>query len=201
MSLRFEIKKGDPKSLILYWEEEAWRCVYKPLFISGLRKISPDLSWEEFLIQFTALEQRVAKRYVIWLLSRRIYLSSDLTAKLISKGFSPAIAEEIVAFCQAKGYLDDSQEIARLIAKEQRKGLAARAIYYKLKAKKGINETLLRQLLEKVTSSDQGALKLWLEKHAKKVNCNDPKERNKMIAKLCRRGFSPEMVFKELGDI
>ena len=199
MSLRIEAKKSDPKTLVLYWEEEVWRCVYKPLFFSGLKKISPDLSWEEFLSQFTAMEQTVAKRYVIWLLSRKIYLSSDLMAKLLSKGFSSSISCEIISLCQAKGYLDDSQEMARLIAKEQRKGLSTKAIYCKLKARKGIDESLIRQLLQKSSSLDEEVLQGLLNKHAKKVNFKDPKDRNKLIAKLCRRGFSPESVIRALS--
>lgn len=201
MSLKIEEKKGDPKTLVLYWEGEIWRCVYKPLFVSGLRKISGDLSWKEFLEQFAALEQKIARRYAIWLLSRRSYLSSDLTAKLMAKGISESVALDVVSFCTAKGYVNDSQEITRLIAKEQRKGLAARAIYFKLKSKKGIDEHLIRQLLGQSSSLDQGVLKKWIDKYGKKMDRNDRTAKPKLIAKLCRRGFSLELVLKELGDI
>jgi len=52
MVLKLEIKKDDPKTLILYWDEEIWRNVCKSLFFNELRKLPKDLQWEDFYSRF-----------------------------------------------------------------------------------------------------------------------------------------------------
>ncbi|MBS0604976.1 MAG: RecX family transcriptional regulator [Verrucomicrobia bacterium] len=201
MSLELEIKKNDPKTLLLLWEGEVWREVGKSLFINELRKFPPGLSWEDFLSRFTLLEDKVGKRYAIYLLSQRALLSSDLETRLVSKGISLPAAKAVVGFCREKKYLDDSQEIARLVAKELKKGQSAKAVLFKLRQKKGISEIALREHLQSAAPSDADALQKWMSKLGKKIDRSDPAEMRKLMAKLCRRGFSPDLVFKAFDDI
>ena len=168
MSLSIENKKEDPKTLILLWEGTPWREVPKWLFFSELRKIPARLTWEEFLSHFNLLEEKIAKKQAIVLLSKRSYLSSDLQAKLISKGLSSKAAQAGVVYCQQKGYLNDTQEIARLIAREQRKGLGSKAIFFKLKQKKRISNEQLKHGLDHTEVSEKEALEKWIKKNAKK---------------------------------
>jgi SOS response regulatory protein OraA/RecX len=154
------------------------------------------LSWEDFLARFSVLEEKVGKRYAVYLLSRRALLSSALEAKLIMAGISPHAAKAAIEFCCEKGFLDDEREIARLVAKEQRKGTSAKAIFFKLRAKKGIDHTLLKEQLHKAAPSDEAALQAWLTKQGKKIDRTNPLEVRKWMARLCRRGFSPEAVFQ-----
>ncbi len=198
MALKLEIKKDDPKSLILYWEGEPWRKICKSLFLNDLKKLPMDLSWESFYSKFLLLEKKIAKRYALFLLSRRNYLSSELEAKLVAKGCSPQIAKEAVAHCCEKEYVNDAAEIERLFAKEMKKGQSARAIYFKLKQKKGISDSQLRQHLQQAERMDQHNLQKWLKKNASKMKRNDPKEMRKWMAKLSRRGFSLELIMQEL---
>ena len=127
-------------------------------------------------------------------------LSTELEDKLTSKGISSNAAKTVVQYYSEKGFLNDREEVARLVAKELRKGRSAKAIFYKLKSKKRVDEALLRDALQEASSSDEDALRKWLAKNAKKVNRDDPHEMRKLMAKLCRKGFSLELIFKSLSN-
>ncbi len=198
MTLKTEVKNNDPQTLVILLDGEVWREVAKSLFQGELRKFPKDISREEFLSRFSLFEEKRGRSYAIYLLSRRLYLASDLREKLVGKGFSRGVADQIVESCVQKGYIDDSQEIHRLVAKELKKGQSAKAVYYKLRQKKGMREDLLKEALEKANPSDGDALDKWLEKHAKKIDRSDRDERRKLVAKLLRRGFSPELVFARI---
>jgi SOS response regulatory protein OraA/RecX len=201
MTLDIEMKKDDPKTIVLSWDGQFWRHLGKSLFFNELIKIPQDLSWEDFLSRFTLLEEKVSKKHAIYLLSQKALLSSDLLARLVSKGVSPDAAKASVQYCREKGFLDDAQEMARLVAKELKKGQSAKAAFFKLRGKKGIDEGLLREHLQQAAPSDSEALQGWLAKNGKKIDRGDPLAMRKLMAKLCRKGFSPDLVFKALGDI
>jgi len=200
MVLELKLKKEDPKAILLVWEGDVWRRLSKSLFFNELNKFPAGLLWEDFLERFSLLEEKIGKRYSLYLLSQRAMLSSELEEKLISKGITPSVAKGVVQYCSEKGFLNDEQEVARLVAKELRKGHSAKAVLFKLRAKKRLDETLLQGALQEASSSDADVLQKWLVKNAKKITRDDPLAMRKLMAKLCRKGFSPELVFKTLGD-
>ncbi|GEM_PF-6615509 len=199
MALELLLKKEDPKVILVLWEGEIWKEMSKSLFFNELRKIPFDLDWSGFLERFSLIEERVGKRYAFYLLSQRALLSSELKDKLLSKGISSDVAAAIIRECVDKGFLDDRQEVARLVAKELKKGLSSKAVFFKLRTKKRIDESLLHEHLDD-SSTDAAVLQKWLAKHAKKIDRENPQEMRKWMAKLCRKGFSPELIFKTLGD-
>lgn len=197
MALTFEFKDN---RLLLHWEGKLWREVSKPLFLKDLNKFPPNLPWEEFLKSFTALEEKLAKKEAITLLSKRPYLSSALRDKLESKGICAQAAQQAIDYCQEKGYLNDQAEVARLITKEQRKGIGAKAIYFKLKHTKKIDARQLQQELAHTELSEKEALEKWLQKNSRKIARHDPLARKKLLAKLIRRGFSVDLVLNALKE-
>lgn len=199
MNLSLNIKKGDIKQIEIFWEGIFWREVPKALFFNDLVKFPPSLSWDQFILQFKALEEKIAKKQAVRLLARRSYFSTDLESKLCLKGFSPMAAKVAVLFCQERGYLDDTKEVARLIAKEQRKGLSKKAVYFKLKRQK-IDEHLIQQGLSQTEYSEKQVLEKWLEKNSqKKISGQDHRKLKKFINTLMRRGFSREDVIQVLA--
>jgi SOS response regulatory protein OraA/RecX len=198
MTLEYKDKSEDPKTLLLYWDGELLKEVHKGLFRSELRKIPRELTKEGFLAQMKAAEERIGRRYSIYLLSRRNYLSGALEERLCSRGISPQVAKIVVQSCLEKGYLNDTQEVARMVAKEARKGRSTKAIFYKLRQKKGVDSTLLKTQVESGELSEKEILEKWLTKHAKRINREDREAMKKLIAKLCRQGFSYELVTQTL---
>jgi SOS response regulatory protein OraA/RecX len=201
MGLTFQVKKNQPQVLVLLWDGELWKEVSKSLFLSDLKKIANEENWEKFLSSFQLLEEKIAKKYAIALLAKKAYLSSALHTKLVAKGLSSQAAKVATDWCVQKGYLNDEQAIARLIAKEQRKGLAAKAIYLKLRQHKKLDAQVLRQGLEQAAISDEAALEQWLKRHAKKIDQQDALSRKKLMAKLIRLGFSAEHVFSRFNRL
>lgn len=187
MELEIKIKPGDFRTLLLLREGEVWREVSKSLFLNELRKIPP----REIIEGFSVIEERVGKRYALYLLSRKAMLSTDLEGKLTAKGISEKTARHIVEYCKDKGFLDDAQEIERMIAKEQRKGYGARAIQFKLR-QKGVALRNIDGINEKE------AVVKWIAKQ--KIEWSDRDAVNKLIAKLLRRGFSSEVVINSVND-
>lgn len=197
MSCGLEIKDDDPKTILLLWEGVPWRRVSRSLFFPELKKLPSKLTWEAFFEHFTLIEEKVGRRYACFLLSRKALFSGDLQQRLVSKGISLLTAQAVVGFCQERGYVNDVNEITRLVAKELKKGRSNKAVFFKLKTKKGVDAALLQEHLQSFSESD--ALQKWLQKNLRKVDLHDPHERRKLIAKLCRKGFSLETIFKELG--
>jgi len=196
MTLEIELCEKDPKVLILTWDGDHFRKVSKSMFLSELKKIPPHLSRQEFLQLFSQIEEKVGKRYALYLLSQRALLSSELSAKLIAKGLSSLAANTIAEHCVAQGYIDDTHLVSRLVARELRKGHSARAVLFKLKQKKGIPEKVLRAHLQSAEQSESQVLEKWIEKNARKIDRNDPVAMRKVMAKLIRRGFPSELVFQ-----
>lgn len=190
MILRIEEKKD---MLILLWEGEEWRTVNKSLFLNELKKFPQGISQKEF----SAIEEKVAKNHALFLLSQRSLLSSQLESKLLEKGISPECAKKTIALCSEKGYLNDDSGIEKLFARELRKGRSAKAAYFKIKQKAGGIDLI--EHYEQALTSERESLKRYIEKNQKKINRSDPKEMRKWAAKLCRQGFSPEMVLRELA--
>lgn len=199
MSLTIQVKSTDPRKILLFWEGSLWREVGKSLFFSELAKCPHETSLEAFAEWFALIEEKVGKRYALHLLSKRSFLALELEERLVSKGLSPTAARSVLCFCQSKGYLDDAEEMKRLIGKERKKGKSTTAIFFKLKAKKGIDPSFVRACLK--DSSDSEALRKQLSKYASKLDLNHPVEKQKVAARLLRKGFSFDAVIKALSDI
>ncbi len=198
MGLKIQIKKEDSKVLTLFWEDEFWREVSKSLFINDLKKIPIDLEWDEFIGRFFGLEEKLAKRYALYLLAKRSLLSTELESKLLDKGISSDCANKTVQLCVEKGYLNDEGGIERLFARELKKGRSAKAAYFKLR-QKGLKDAVLKQHYEHAMTSEREALQKWLDKNRRKIKRDDPREMKKWIGKLGRQGFSAEMVISVLA--
>lgn len=181
--------QSTPKTLIILWNDQIYREVCKRLFQKELKNL-PSSTFTHFTQHFTELEEKVGKRHALYLLSTRALLTSQLKSKLLSKGISSEIAQKIILFCQTMGYIDDSASVERFIQKEQKKGRSALAITQKLKAK-GMQCAI-------PTSSDEQALRALIQK-MRKNRAETPEQRRKLAAKLCRRGFAPDLVMQCLN--
>ncbi|MBS0620191.1 MAG: RecX family transcriptional regulator [Verrucomicrobia bacterium] len=177
MTVTWQIQQ---EKILLFLEGEPWRTVGKKGFFSALKK-TPHLTREEF----SQLEIRLAKSYALYLLARRAYLTQDLEKKLRDNGYCKDAIQ--VAMETSAPYLDDAALKERLIAKERKKGLGSRRIAEKLRHKQIAVPLSYEEDLE--------ALNRWLEKHAKQV---EKLPREKLIARLARRGFPLDLIFHRL---
>lgn len=77
---------------------------------------------------FKNMDYAAAKKRAFWLLSRKSYHSEVLLKKLIDKGATCEVANQVIKDCKRLGFLDDKQAILR----ELKRGYGPRAIEYKL---------------------------------------------------------------------
>ena len=88
MTLHIEQVPNHPKKIAVFWKGSLFRTVCKTLFEKEIQNLAKELTQEEFLCHFAQIEQKVCKRYALFLLSQRALLSSDLEKKLTAKGIS-----------------------------------------------------------------------------------------------------------------
>jgi SOS response regulatory protein OraA/RecX len=194
MCLELKCDPSEPKVLSLFWKGELWRKVSRVLFLKPLNSAASFSSFEDFEQFFIQLELKIAFRHALLLLSRRSYLSTDLVEKLVQKGVSRIPAEKGVEKCRALGYLDDAHVLKRLVAKEQKKGIGAHMVAFKLNMKKGISDESRQQIVAEAQRNEKQALIEWLNKRQHQKSLSSPQERKKLMGKLMRRGFSYELI-------
>lgn len=197
MGLEYEIKVSQPKRLIIKWKGELWREVDKALFINDLRDFPSCSTTEEFIAAFEKMEAKLAKLLCYRILSQRSLLSSELEKKVKERGISAHVAKTAVEECSSKGFLNDREHLKRLVAREQKKGLGKHIIAGKLRFSKGVDPELLSEMLEDL-EPEEIVLKQLVKKYSRNANSSDPKAKQKLIAKLMRRGFSYPAIASEL---
>lgn len=193
MGLEVKIKERDPRVLLLFWKGTLWKEVRKHLFFKMVSSLPKNLEEKAFFLRFQEEEERLARSYAIRLLSQRSLLSKVLEEKLRLQGISEPVIQKVSSLCQQKGYINDSQEIKRLAAKEAKKGFGKKAILFKLSRKKGVDKAILQECLPSALSEEL-QLKEVFEKEKKKIDCKNPVARQKLLMKLARRGFSFDAV-------
>lgn len=176
----------DPESpfwVLLLWEEDLWKKVYKPLFVRKLHSLFSAKTIEEMELIFTELEEKVSKSFAVRSLSKKALLSSELLKKLREKGVSEETSQKTLTFCQKIGAIQDEDLVDSRIERELRKGHGLK--YIQSKWKMEIN-TLDKQVEEK-----KAAIAL-LQKKGKN-------QKNPYLF-LLRRGFCVETIREVLKD-
>lgn len=139
-----------------------------------------------------------AWNYVMWLLSRKAYTTSQLKERLRKKLCSPQTIEQVMNKLEEMKLIDDTRYAEQYIHSRQRKK-------GKLKLKqelfqKGLDETTITQMLDDVSDDQQVAsAQALLEKQFSKLQKADPRQRYaKAYGFLARRGFSGDIIRKVL---
>jgi regulatory protein len=137
-----------------------------------------------------------ARAYALKRLGMKSELSSDLKKALLRKGYSEDIADKIVYECQQLGYLNDDEWIERYIDRFSRtKG--ARSIAYALQCK-GIDSDPVKEKIAALKPQEPDQINHLLHTKYAKKDLSDPKQKQKVIASLARKGFSLDNILKEI---
>ncbi len=181
---------------------QEWKEVYRKRFRSEFSQIKAFSSLKGLEEGFPAIEQRVLERYVQNLLNFNSYFTIEVKEKLERQQFTSKAIDKVLHIMTKYGYLDDDAYKKRLIRSYQSRGYGARLIEQKLRQK------LKRDLIEEPQEicSDEKAkemVKKWLKKRGVIKDANtplEPKEKQKQIAFLLRKGFSYDIVYEILFD-
>ena len=135
------------------------------------------------------MAEKTAAGYAVWLLEKRDYSEKELFKKILGK-YSEREAAEAVAKMIDFGYVDD-RKYARHLAEK----------YFASYGKKRVSEELYKRGIDRETAAEAIEETYNRETTAEKISAlikiktqgnfpKDRKERDKLFAFLCRKGFS-----------
>jgi regulatory protein len=155
------------------------------------RQLKRRVSSEESGDPAAALSAAVA------LLARRDYCSSELAARLTSRGFGPAAVEAAVAEARVRHYLDDERYVRQFIQAQARRGHGPVGIRHEL-SELGLSSELAEQSLAEY--GDWSALAC--EVRARRFGVKAPQtwpDKARQARFLQYRGFSNDDIRSALG--
>ena len=193
MVIDWQIKVDDPRFLVLTVDGEVWQEVYKSLFFRSLKNLKRCQSREDLEVTFCRLEEKIAFDHCVRVLSARSYTSFELKTKLLEKKLSIQATEGAISKCTHLGYLNDEGLAAHLIERLRQKGKGDRYIALSLKKRLGYLPHLPRD-----EKRERESIRQLISRFTKNRHLSDPKEKNRLIRKLERWGFSLEVIFQEI---
>lgn len=154
-------------------------------------------TWEELEKWLNDEEKKQAKNKALQLLARQSYSSHSLRQKLMMKGFSARVSQEIVEWARQLGYVDDIEYLRSAIRREQKSNHGFKAIVWKLHAKGFSQEAIEREIKQCLpVDAEQEAIAKII---SKMQSSSRPSNRQKIIAALLRRGFSIDAIKNQLS--
>lgn len=159
--------------------------------------IIPHHSYRKRLGEIVEDEILKAKKKAMSLLQHMDRTEWELRAKLEKAGFAEEAVEEAIAYVRSFHYIDDRRYACRF-AEIYRTSRSINRIRQDLQ-KKHISDELITFALEEIEYDDSQALRKALDKVLpEKDSTLSYEEKQKVIAKLYRRGFQVDHIVKQL---
>lgn len=167
------------------------------------RNTSP--SFHSITMPNTSMENSVkddyqnCRSYALKLLNMRAYTTCRLKEKLREKEFTQSSSDRVIQECIERGYLNDRLWAESFVRVQKGKKYGQSIIAQKLKLK-GIDSSIISEVLEKYQDEevDVENLRKLLETRYRSRKLEDPREKQKVIASLLRRGFDYTTILKSL---
>lgn len=188
LHVTFQPKEGNQTLWEVFVEGEKWREVHRSIFGRKPRLTSVS-NEKELESAFDLYEYGRVKGYVLWRLSKQSFHSEQLRKQLRDKIVQDSTIAQVIEEFKRLSLLDDEAWIQGF-ARAQRKRYGLRHAQQKLQAKGFSRETI-----EKLTDyweeggEEDGVIDQLLKSRYRTKNLSDPKERQKVIASLMRKGF------------
>lgn len=181
--MELSFKPKDETTLTLFIDGEKWRDIHFPFF--------RHLSWpvfsslEAFERWFNEVEYAKAKAYAYARLAKKNQPKSELERALKGKNVSESTIQRLLKELEEAHYVDDKAFAESYVDHEVARGKGPRAIAYKLHEKGLSQEAIERALKNRETETLPRILKRY-----SKEDLQNPKERQKALNALYRRGFN-----------
>ena len=122
---------------------------------------------------------------------------SGLQHKLARAGFAPGAVDVACSRVEAMGYVNDRAYAEAALHRRQQQGRGVKVIASELR-QKGIDRALVDELLGQVSEEDEIEGATELARKQLERNADQPRQREKMIGRLMRRGYAPSVARKAL---
>ena len=134
------------------------------------------------------------------LLGRRDYTTRELADKLLAKGFPPGAVDETVRRLTADGLLDDRRVAAAYVrTASQVKGRGRIRIAHELHAR-GVPKSVIDDVVGRLGPDEESQAIQSILARRRWPARPTLADRRRMFHHLLRRGFSPEVIAKELSN-
>lgn len=133
-------------------------------------------------------------------LERKAYTVYEMRQKLLKKDYSAECVEQAVTYLQENGYLNDRDYAQRYAndAVELKKHGTMR-IKNDLR-RKGIAPELIEAVLADLEIENTDTIKRILERKLPGIDLTDPKQKNRLVGYLLRRGYKYNEIFSALRE-
>ena len=129
-----------------------------------------------------------ARERIVKLLKDRDYPEEELRKKLKLSWYPEQCISDALRWAQEKHYVDD-RRFAENYIRWNGEGKSRRRLMFDL-TQKGISRELAEELLEEMPPDEGAQIRKELKKQNYQPENADPKERQRIAAKLSRRGYS-----------
>lgn len=199
MSWQYLPHEEQAHCLLLVWNEGEWEHpVSQKIF--GKQPKCPLIATtlEECQLHFAKLEKELTHRYVLKRLALRNLPSFVLEQELAEHYISERTIKILLNQYIVQGYIDNEAWLKGFVAQHTRKHIAPQKILWLLR-QKGAPEDMLAQAQEWLKEENsqkqcQQALDKLLKTRFRSFNPDNPKEKQKIVANLARKGFSFENI-------
>lgn len=143
-----------------------------------------------------------ARQQALRYLNGRPHLESELSVKLIRKGYDKVIIHKVLDYLRDKGFLDDARYIEQFVQEAIRAGKSGPLRIRQKLLTKGADRGLIdTALLAYDDAFQEEACRLLVQKKRAMLRETDPKSlRNKLGAFLQNKGFLPHIIYKVIDS-
>ncbi len=141
-----------------------------------------------------------AKWLALYYIGIKARTEAEIRKKLTEKGAASQICDKTVDFLKEYGYIND-EEYARMYISDacNLKKHGARRIKMDLRMK-GISDDISQRIFSEIEPDFYSPLSALTEKKAAGLDISDPKQRNRLIAFLQRRGYGINEIIKAVKE-
>ncbi|MCI8940162.1 MAG: regulatory protein RecX [Dorea sp.] len=184
----------------VYLDEEAAFVLYKGELRRYHLEEGEELSEETYREIRQNIVLKRAKLRAMHLLTDMDRTEYQLRSKLLMGGYPEDITDQAIEYVKSFGYLNDLEYARRFV--ESRKHAKSRRQLYALLSGKGLDSSLIEQVLEEGCRSEDAreAIRAILRKKRFDRETASEKERQRMYASLARKGFRYEDVGKVMSE-
>lgn len=148
--------------------------------------------------KYSELER--AKYAAFLYLGRRSLTYKQMVDKLQKKEYSEETIKEVMEYLEELNYINDSEYTRRYVADAVNlKKHGKHRIKQDLRLK-GISPHIVDEIFEELEPDTNEVLRNLVEIKSKNMDINIPKEKNRLINFLIRRGFSYDDIFHVLNE-
>ncbi len=156
-----------------------------------------ELSDDEYSQKLLPVLTKRARERLVYILRNSDKPESELRRKLKEDYYPEESIEETISWAKGKHYVDDERYVETYL-RYHSDGKSKRKLLYDLQAR-GLDKNLIVRMLDETDVDEDAQIEAELRKRHYSPDM-DPKEKQKILAALTRKGYSWSSISAHMGD-